>query len=245
MWKKFFRSRPVQFILAVVLAGYVRLVNRSIRWQVHGQEIVDPIWQKGEGVIGALWHSRILLTLAAWPPDRPPKKQSPSFLISLSPDGAFVSRAALFLGSGVIRGSGANRKKKKNKGGATAFRKMIDHIQAGGCLAITPDGPRGPRMRASLGAIVLAAKTGAPVLCLGVSCSRAKFFNSWDRFCLPIPFGRGAIVWKGPVWVPKDADEEMLERKRQEVEDLINQASFSADSICDHLPIEPAEREES
>lgn len=221
------------------MAGYVRLVNRSTRWKVEGQELVDPIWRGGEGVVGAMWHSRILLTMAAWPPNKPPRKQRPSFLISLSPDGEFVSKAALLLGAGVVRGSGANRKKKKNKGGPAAFRKMIAQIEAGGCLAITPDGPRGPRMRASLGAVQLAAKTGAPILCLGAASTNAKLFDTWDRFCLPLPFGRGAIIWQGPIFVPKNADDELLETKRLEMENLINKATVRADILCGQSPVEP------
>ncbi len=238
--KKLFRSRPVQFVLALVLAGYMKLVKHTTKWRVEGLEIVEPVWAGGEGVIGALWHSRVLMTIAGWPTARPPAKQPPSILISLSSDGAFISRATRMLGVGVIRGSAANRKKRgKNKGGVSAFRKMMTHIETGGCLAITPDGPRGPRMRASMGAVQLAAKTGAPILCFAWSTSAAKFFSSWDRFCLPLPFGRGVIVWQGPIWVPKDADEQILEAKRQQMEDQLIYATQRADQACGHEPIKP------
>ncbi|VAV90139.1 Protein of unknown function DUF374 [hydrothermal vent metagenome] len=244
MRKKLFRSKPVQTVLAVLLAGYISLVKRSTRWQVLGLETVEPIWAKGDGVIGALWHSRVLLSMAAWRMDAPPAKQPPAFLISLSPDGGFISQATKLLGAGVIRGSASNRKKTfKNKGGMAAFRQMMAHVQTGGCLAITPDGPRGPRMQASLGAVQLAAKTGAPIICLGCSTKLAKFFNSWDRFCLPFPFGRGVIVWAGPVRVPKNASDAVLEAKRLEMQTLIIQATQQADIACGHPPILPAEQD--
>lgn len=235
MIKRLFRSPPVQFVLAMVLAAYMRLVKHTTKWRVEGEDIVQPIWAGGEGVIGALWHSRVLMTIAGWPMDKPPKKQFPAILISLSPDGAFISKATRMLGVGVIRGSTMNRKKTaKRKGNIGAFRKMVEHVQNGNCLAITPDGPRGPRQRASMGAVQLAAKTGAPVLAFAWSTEKAKFFDSWDRFCLPYPFGRGVIVWEGPVHVPMDADADTLETKRQELEQLINRATQRADEACGH-----------
>lgn len=241
MMKKFFRSRPIQFILAVLLTGYIKLVKHTTRWQIQGLEIVEPIWADGKGAIAVLWHSRILLLAPVWPQNKPPAKQPPSILISLSPDGAFITQAVKMLGVGAIRGSASNKSKSgKNKGSLSAFRKMIDHVNNNGCMAITPDGPRGPRMRASMGAIQLASKTGAPIICLGCSTTKAKFFQSWDRFCLPLPFGKGVIVWEGTILVPKDANSKELENKRRQMEDMINSATRKADITCGHDPIEPA-----
>lgn len=242
MFKRLFRSPPVQFVLAMVLAAYMRLVKHTTRWRVEGEEIVLPVWAGGEGVIGALWHSRVLMTIAGWPMDKPPKKQFPAMLISHSPDGAFIARATRMLGLGVIRGSAMNRRNPhRNKGSIGAFRQMMDHVRAGHCMAITPDGPRGPRQRVKMGVVQLAAKTQAPVLAFAWSTEKAKFFNSWDRFCLPLPFGRGVIVWEGPLHVPKDADRDMLEVKRQELETLINRATERADTACGHVFHPPGE----
>jgi len=241
MGKKIFRSRIVQTVLSVILAAYMQLVKRTTKWRVEGLEIIEPVWAEGNGVIGALWHSRVLMTIAGWPMDEPPGKQPPSFLISLSPDGAFVAQATKRLGLGVIRGSAGNpQKQAKNKGGASALRQMIAHIEDGGLVGLTPDGPRGPRMRASMGAVQLAAKTGAPILCFAWSSTKVKFFDSWDRFCLPLPFGRGVIVWEGPVLVPANADAGLLEQKRLELEQKINSATRRADLACGQTPIEPA-----
>jgi len=246
MMKKFFRSRPIQLILAVLLTGYIKLVKHTTRWQVQGLEIVAPIWSDDKGVIAVLWHSRVLLLAPVWPQDKLPEKQPPSILISLSPDGAFITKAVQMLGVVVIRGSGSNKSKRsKNKGNLPAFRKMIDHVNNNGCMAITPDGPRGPRMRASMGAIQLAAKTGAPIICLGCSTTKAKFFQSWDRFCLPLPFSRGVIVWEGTIFVNKNANAAELEDKRQQMEDMITSATRRADIACRHDPIEPAAKGES
>ncbi len=236
MIKRFFRSRFIQTLLAILLASYMRLVKSTTRWRVEGADVVMPIWAGRKGVIGVLWHSRVLMTIAGWPMD----KQHPSILISHSPDGAFIARATRMLGVGVIRGSAANRRKKKHKGGSAALRQMARHVETGGCMAITLDGPRGPRMHAAPGALHLARMTGAPIVCFGWSTHWAKVFNSWDHFMLPLPFGRGTIVWKGPVFVPKDADATMLEEKRLEVQALLRAATQEADRACGRTPMEPA-----
>lgn len=234
MLKHWFRFPFLQAVLAHTLAGYVRLVNATTRWEVHGLEIVEPIWQSRTGVIGAVWHGRVLLSIAGWPLD----KQPPAFLISNSPDGAFIAKATLKLGAQVIRGSGKNLKKTKEKGGGIAFRQMVKHIANGGCMAITPDGPRGPAMQASMGAVRLAKRTGAPILCLSWSTKRRKVFGTWDRFLLPLPFTRGVIVWQGPIMVPPDAGAAILEEKRAALETLLRQGTQQADLACGHVPLE-------
>ncbi len=234
MLKQIFRSAIVQNLLAVLLAGYMRLVKATTRWEVRGLEHVTPIWDKDEGVIGALWHGRVLMSMAAWPED----KQAPAFLISRSPDGRFIARATTMLGAEVIRGSAKNQRKDKDKGGSAAFRQMIKHVQSGGCMALTPDGPRGPLMHAGMGAVRLARLTGAPILCLSWSTRWRKVFSSWDRFVLPLPFGRGVIVWKEAITVPKNADDEMLEEGRQQLENFLRDATCEADKACGHAPLE-------
>jgi lysophospholipid acyltransferase (LPLAT)-like uncharacterized protein len=234
MLKRLLRSTGLHALLASLLAAYMRLIRASTRWDVRGQNVVEPIWQSQKGLIGTLWHGRVMMALPAWPMDR----QTPAFLISRSPDGAFIARATQKLGALVMRGSAKNMRKSKEKGGSVAFRQMIRHVEAGGCMAITPDGPRGPQRAATMGAIRLARLTGAPIVCLGVATRQRKAFDSWDKFHLPLPFGRGVIVWKGPILVPLNADEAMLEDKRQELQTLLNAATDEADSACGHVPEE-------
>lgn len=236
MLKRLLRSLRLQALLASVLAAYMRLIRASTRWDVHGQDVITPLWQSEKGLIGTLWHGRVMMALPAWPMDR----QTPAFIISRSPDGAFIARATQKLGALIIRGSAKNMRKHKEKGGSAAFRQMIRHVETGGCMAITPDGPRGPQRVASMGAVRLARLTGAPIVCLGVSTRQRKNFDSWDRFHLPLPFGRGVIVWKGPILVPQNADEALLEDKRQQLQTLLNAATDEADRACGHMPEEAA-----
>jgi lysophospholipid acyltransferase (LPLAT)-like uncharacterized protein len=237
MLKRLLRSAPVQATLGALLALYMQLVKATTRWEVRGRDVVEPVWAEGKGVIGCVWHARVLMTIAGWPKNVQPA----TILISHSPDGEFVARAAKHHGIGVIRGSSRNPKKTKRKGGVTAFRAMAEHVASGGCMAMTPDGPRGPRMRAGEGAVRLAKTTGAPMLAFAWATSRQIVFDSWDRFILPLPFGKGVIVWKGPIPAPAaDASETELEATRAALETALNAASREADEAAGAEVIEPA-----
>src|SRR5262249_8428851 len=208
----------------------------TTRWTVHGLEVIQPIWDGRKGVIGCVWHARVLMTIAGWPKTVQPA----TILISRSPDGQFVADAARWHRIGGIRGSSRNSRKTKEKGGVAAFRAMVDHVAAGGCMAVTPDGPRGPRMRVSLGAIRLARATDAPMVAFAWSTSGRVVFKSWDRFILPLPFSRGVIVWKGPIAPPKGGGPADLEATRLELERAMNDAAREADLASGCPAIEPA-----
>lgn len=237
MLKALTRSAPVQLALGLLLGGFMWLAKATTRWEVRGLERVAPFWESREGLVGCVWHSRVLMTIAGWPKG----VQPPTMLISRSPDGEFVAHAARRLGVGVIRGSARNPRKTKEKGGVTAFRAMLAHIEAGGVLCITPDGPRGPRMRASLSAVRLAQAAQCKLLAYTWSSTARLVFNSWDRFMLAMPFGRGVIVWRGPFDPPRpDASEEELEALRLAIESELNAATHEADAATGAPRIEPA-----
>ncbi len=139
-----------------------------------------------------LWHDRISLSPASWPKEA----QECRALISLSADGEFIAKAMALVGFPAIRGSSQKRSDPaKSKGGMAAFRDMAKWVNSGGAVAITPDGPRGPMRVMGDGVAVMARLSGAPVLFIGLSCRPAVRLGSWDRAVLPLPFGRGAVVW--------------------------------------------------
>ena len=185
----------VQAVLAALLAAYLKVTLKTLRWTVEGIERPQAIWKAGGGVVVCFWHGRIALSPVSWSPEG----QTPRALISLSPDGAFIAKAMDLMGFPAIRGSTLKSSDPaKAKGGQAAFREMLRWLKAGGGVAITPDGPRGPAEVMGEGPGTLAARAGAPVLLLGLACRPAIRTKSWDRAMLPLPFGRGVIVWDGP-----------------------------------------------
>jgi len=186
------RNPVIQAVLAWLLAAWMRFCFATIRWTHQNEGVAEAVWKQGGGVLCVFWHSRIGLSPACWPLDR---AQSAKALISLSPDGQFIARAVGLQGIPAVRGSSANKDKAdRAKGGTQAFRDGLRQLKIG-ALAITPDGPRGPVREMAEGLPLLAKMSRAPVLFIGMSCNPAIRLNTWDRALLPLPFGKGAIVW--------------------------------------------------
>lgn len=197
------RSPAVQATLAWLLAGWLKLCLSTTRWRHENRTVAEEIWTAGGGVIVCFWHSRITLSPACWPLGR---AQEPRVLVSLSPDGEFIARAVQKLGFPAIRGSSSKKgAPDKAKGGAAAFRDVLRWIQGGGGIAMTPDGPRGPAEEMAEGAVLLARMSGAPVLLVGLAANGITL-DTWDKARLPLPFGRGAIVWDGPITAGRETD---------------------------------------
>lgn len=213
-------SKPwVQNSATWLAAQYIRLIKRSTRWTYIGLDHVEPIWESGDGVIMCMWHSRIMITHCGWPLD----KQPTSALISKSHDGNLIAETVLRIGRGVIRGSTQREGSAKDRGGTTALKEMIRHIRSNGCVVITPDGPRGPRMRSGEGVIRLAKMTGAKIQPLTVATKNHILFKSWDRFMFPLPFGRGTIIYGQPMSISRKADDDEVAAVR---------AAFEAEMIA-------------
>lgn len=201
--KAILRSGPVASLLGMLIWAWMALIARTVRWRVEGKAAARTALESGEGVIVAAWHEQILLLPSGWirmmrgwvRPGTPA-----AMLISLSPDGEPVAQAVRRLGLRSIRGSRRNRKKRdKDKGGARAIGEAVRLLKSGGALCITPDGPRGPAREVGLGPVLLAKRSGARVVPYALAVSHAVRLKTWDRFIIPFPFARGAIVFGEPI----------------------------------------------
>ncbi|MGJ3232635.1 MAG: lysophospholipid acyltransferase family protein [Oceanicaulis sp.] len=238
MVKRILQSAPVQAAIAAVLAGYVAFCRATTRWTRLGVEHVEPVWRSERGVVGCIWHGRLIMSVALWPKHAQP----PTVLISRSREGDAIARYAAWFGVKAVRGSSRNEKKAKQKGGLSAFREMLRHVTEGRVMCITPDGPRGPRMRAGSGAIKLARAAGAPCVPVAWSMSHARVMNSWDRAMVPLPFGRGVIAYGEPMEIPADADAARIAELALELERRLNALTEQADALCRKEAVRPAER---
>lgn len=240
MLKSLLGNPVFQFLLGRIMGGYLLFVGVTTRWAKVNRAAVEPFWEPDAGkVIACVWHGRFALLHKMWAfgPDIPKAKM----LISQSREGGIVAHTSRIVGADVIRGS-AGKPGKQSKGGVEAMRQMARHIEGGGVMAMTPDGPRGPRMRAKRGPIQLAKIAGAPLLALAwASSNRIVFKASWDQFVLPLPFGKGALVWGNPIAPPStDATEAEIEAVRLQLEAEMNRIAAEADRIAGVTPIEPA-----
>lgn len=227
--KRLIRRPGVQRVLGWALFGYMWLMLRTIRWRLENVECVEPAWASQTGAVGLLWHGRIPLGLALGPVWW---RRPVSLLISPSGDGEFIAQAMAHAGMPSIRGSTA-KKGDSSKARATvaAFREALDWVSGPRGLIITPDGPRGPAEKIAPGALQIARRTGAPVFLIGVAAAPSVQADSWDRAMFALPFGRGAMVYDGPLHVPAEADEAMIERLLEDWSARLSKATRRAEAL--------------
>lgn len=222
------RSRLGRAVLVWLYARFAMFVFATTRWRTHGRENADALFRADRPFITAFWHGRLMLAPHGWQAEPPVH-----VIISRHPDGESIARATRHLGVVPVRGS-------STRGGAAALRASLRLLKEGSYLAISPDGPRGPRMRVQPGIIALARLSGAPIVPLTFAVSRRVIASSWDRFVIAMPFGRGVHLWGPPLYVAKDADDAALEDARLALEEQLNALTAEADRMMGAEPIEPA-----
>ncbi len=228
MLKKILQSSLTTAVVCFIGAMYIRLVRWTGRWRIEGEDIPESFCKAGKPFILSFWHGRLMMMPYCWR-----EADLTVVLTSSHRDGRLVSRMVKHFNIDAVEGS-------TNKGGAQATRRLIKLLREGGIAGITPDGPRGPRMRVSEGIVALARLSGAPIVPAAYSASRGRNLGSWDRFLLALPFSRGVYLWGNPIEVPRDADAAMLEAKRIEVEDAMNALADRADAMMGQPRVEPA-----
>jgi len=223
-------------LAARAAAGWVRLVDGTTRWTQEGREHLDALRNGDRAGMILIWHGRMLMLPTDHRPGMPVHA-----LISANRDGDLIAEMVGSFGVPSIRGSTRDpRKPDKDKGGTEAAKEVYALMRQGGLLAATPDGPRGPRMRMQPGMAALAALSRVPVTPHAYSFSHAMVLRSWDRFVIPLPFGRGARVTGAPIPPPERRGPEAMEAYRLRLEEAMNAAAARADRLMGRAPIAPA-----
>jgi lysophospholipid acyltransferase (LPLAT)-like uncharacterized protein len=233
MLKRFIRGPAVLAVGGLLIALYIRLMFATSRWQSVGGEAMRAMVAAKQPFIGVFWHGRMLAMALIRGLPRPVH-----VLISHHRDGEVIARAMGHFGHRTVRGSSAS--KDRDKGGLEALRALLRLIKAGEYVCVTPDGPRGPRMRAQPGVVRLAKLARVPIVPAAFACSRRRVMNTWDRFVVGLPFSRGVFIFGEPIPVAADADDQALERARVAVENELNRITAEADRMCGFDPIAPA-----
>ncbi|MET0293816.1 MAG: DUF374 domain-containing protein, partial [Phenylobacterium sp.] len=163
--KRLLRAAAVQAFLGWVLAAYLRLVLRTVRWRHENLACVEPVLAGEGGALALFWHGRIPLCLAIAPQWWRKRTKA---MISPSADGEFIAQALARSGFPAIRVSSAKPgDTAKARAALAGFREAMTWVSGGGALVITPDGPRGPGEVIAAGAVQIAKRTGAPVFLMG------------------------------------------------------------------------------
>jgi hypothetical protein len=207
---------------------YIRLVYHTGAWQVIGGDIPKRFWAEGRPFILAFWHGRLLMMPYCWDHGK-----TIHMLVSHHRDGQMVARTNEHFGIKMVDGS-------TSRGGAQGLRVMVKAVMRGDYVGLTPDGPRGPRMRTANGIISLARLSGAPVIPAAFGSTNGRCLSSWDRFLVAWPFGRRVLVWGDPIYVDRDVSAADEETARRQVEDSLNAVTLEADRLTGRPPVGPA-----
>jgi lysophospholipid acyltransferase (LPLAT)-like uncharacterized protein len=201
-------QRLAAFLIWLCIAA----VAKTIRFRMSDPH--DFVSRKDTGpVIFCFWHNRLALCVELYYRFRRQQVASPGVagLVSASKDGALLSAIFERFGVQPVRGSSSRR-------GAQALRELTTWAEQGYDLAITPDGPRGPRYVLAEGAPGLAQITGLMILPVSYHLKWKIQLGSWDRFQIPLPFSPCELVLGKTFVVPSDISDEDREKLRQQLE---------------------------
>jgi len=208
-------NRVLVTVLPGTLAFIMRIWFRTCRVHVHYPEkFPDPIIN-GKPLIASFWHYSLVYIFYFL------RKYSATVMVSASRDGEYIARLAAHFGFSSVRGS-------KNKRGVEALKGILRAVRGGDSGAIVADGSQGPPLVAQPGAILLASRTGAPIVPMAWSASSYIAIRSWDRTAIPKPFARIDYFFGDTINVPPKLTEEEFEQYRLRLETALRELYHEA-----------------
>ena len=212
-------SRRIQIpFIATAVYSVIRILGPTLRFEVYGWQNAERVHASGKRCIWAFWH-RVIIPIVWWH-----RNHGVVVMNTTAFDGQWTRKVIEWLGFGTAQGS-------SSRGGLRGLAVMARRLEEGVDCAFTIDGPRGPRYVAKPGPVMLARKTGCPVLVFHIGVDRGKTFEkTWDHFLLPAPFARAVILFAPPIYVPPDANAAVLESKHAEMQRELERVRDIAES---------------
>lgn len=201
-----------QRLLGFIVWAAIRAVTATVRVKVRDNSGVYGGKPVG-GMIFCIWHNRLAMSLTCYRSYALPRNPTSGMaaLVSASKDGGFLAAILERFGVQPVRGSSSRR-------GPQALLELTSWAAKGYDLAITPDGPRGPRYVIQDGIMSLAQLTGRPILPASYNLRWKIRLKSWDGFQIPLPFSRCDLRAEKPITVPREATPEERDRIRAELQ---------------------------
>ena len=200
-------SRRIQIpLIAAAVYSVIRLLGPTLRYEVMGWQHAERVYASKKQIIWAFWH-RVIIPIVWWY-----RNHGVVIMNTTAFDGQWTRKVIEWLGFSTAQGS-------SSRGGLRGLAVMAKRLGEGADCGFTIDGPRGPRYVAKPGPVILARKTGCPVMVFHIGVDRGVTFEkTWDHFLLPKPFARAVILFAPPIYVPPDANPEALEAKHAEMQ---------------------------
>lgn len=206
------------FLIPVIAHWIIRFLHATMRLTYVNFDGYRRTLDGGGHIILAFWHGRLMMMPYSYP------GKGITILVSQSRDGGLVADTVKNFGIESVRGS-------STRGWFAGIKGLLKSIQSGRDVAITPDGPKGPKMKAQMGVIQIARATGLPIIPMSFGASKKKVFSSWDSFIMPYPFSKGVFICGEPVRVSSSAAPGEMEEARARLEDALNRLTAEADSF--------------
>jgi len=184
----------------------------TTRVERRGAEHFERFRRAGRPVVFVFWHGQLLPLVHIH------RGEGIVVLVSEHDDGEYITRVIERNGFGTVRGS-------STRGGTTGLRGLVRAARAGRDLALTPDGPRGPRGELKPGALLVAQLTGLPIVPLVVGASRGWRLGSWDGFLVPWPLSKVVVEYLPPRFIPREASRDDLAKLSREIGGELNEAT--------------------
>jgi len=216
-WLKRLKDNLMLFFASIIGPVLIFLLGKTLRIKWIGEGNLDPIRKNQGQVIYAFWHGRMLILSYSQ------RWQKIHVLISQHRDGELIARIIGRLGFASVRGS-------TTRGGTKAIFEMTKKGTCGYDLAITPDGPRGPKFRVQPGTTYIAQRSQMPIIPITNSAKSRWTLSSWDGFLIPKPFSKAVIIIGEPIYVPLKSTPQELEEKREKLEKRLVELTQKADS---------------
>ncbi len=205
-------------VIAGVGYSLVRAIGPTLRYELLGWEHAERVYAAGKRCIWSFWHRAIFSVM--WRG----RHRGVVVMNSTNFDGQWTRRVIERLGYGTAQGS-------STRGGLKGLVVMAQRLEEGVDVAFTIDGPRGPRYVAKPGPVLLARRTGCPILTFHVGVERGYTLeNTWDLFQIPYPFSRVVMLFAPPIYVPADADREAMARKHDDMQASLERVRDVAES---------------
>jgi lysophospholipid acyltransferase (LPLAT)-like uncharacterized protein len=197
-------------VAAISGVGYplINALGHTLRWRVEGWEHLEAIWASGRQPVMAFWHGRILPATFYF------RRRGIVVITSENFDGEWIARIIERFGYGTARGS-------TSRGAKRAMLQLVREMKSGHAAGFTVDGPRGPARVVQPGAVWLASATGNPLLPFHLEASSHWTTRSWDRTQIPKPFSTVSLVIAKPMELPRDLDDQAMERARTALQEQL------------------------
>jgi lysophospholipid acyltransferase (LPLAT)-like uncharacterized protein len=193
-------------LIAAVVYSLICALGPTLRYEVLGWQHAERVYAQKKQCIWAFWH-RVIIPVVWWR-----RNHGVVVMNTTAFDGQWTRKVIEWLGFGTAQGS-------SSRGGLRGLAVMARRLGEGRDCAFTIDGPRGPRYVAKPGPVMLARKSGCPIMVFHIGVDRGKTFaKTWDHFLLPAPFARAVMIFAAPIYVPQDATAAMMETKHAEMQ---------------------------